>query len=522
MDEQSVKKRKYWIAKPHSFVDALGVAIILASLPRAHVLWLQVAFIAGTAQQVLTSQHTWIAAALVLFLAISKVLNYDFSVLYWVSLCVMACCLAGGPHALKNLMLCCAFLYLSRYVWNAYGIFSTVDGIPVIDIWSLLSLPKPSTVANMPVISNFALPFSVTYGGLFLLVQGFGDEQAKKSHTSTTKRQPIWWAAAMAKLLTMDTAEKFHQQPCALEYTVRYVEDHLVGLKVHNPESLAIQIDGVEWAQVWADDSKDLVIIYGLTPGVNYLVKILDPSTGIASKITISTNTAAVGEVRRKTPMTTLLDAQAIAETALAEERMKMRKMRKDHNKLLAQLKNEISSLNSKQARSLKNDERLNRKLASLQDSIKQMQQDIKEVEEGTEELERHKPKSDTAYHLSEQEYQASKSQLDAEEAKLSAESEKQSEKFRQLDQEVTKLEAKKQKQKQKLMKLTADAERVVESTNATVQKVLDKRREMREQRLKRRLNLQSEFEATIRKLELGVQDIQTRTRLFEEARNKW
>ncbi|KAL1884204.1 hypothetical protein VTK73DRAFT_5340 [Phialemonium thermophilum] len=158
--------------------------------------------------------------------------------------------------------------------------------------------------------------------------------------------------------------------------------------------------DGEEDGQLgtrWTGD------IYGLTPLSNYECEFVSTSTGQvifstsvrtmqAKSQELETATKSPGgqrsRVRRDSPATTLRASIAAAEAKLADEKARLKAVRKDNNRKLNAAKKEIEKLSAAVQSAGGNDEKLRQKVAQNNIQQRQAEQSIRELEDELKEFE--------------------------------------------------------------------------------------------------------------------------------------
>lgn len=320
-------------------------------------------------------------------------------------------------------------------------------------------------------------------------------------------RQPFWTFLAV-QFCRMRNEDDLPSP----QIVVRYVKERSVGIEAPR-SSGAVKVDGIAWPQVHREG--DLLLIYGLVPAKQYRVEI----GGIEAFV--STEVQGDGSAKRSQPGSREETASA-AEDLLNDEKLRLRKLKKDHSKRLATLRQEIAAVADRQERSAKSDERIRRKVLSLQDQVRQLQDEIKELETSERELSERRPEATAAYAVREREWNEKRIEHDRVQKQLHDLSAAKATELRGLHAKIAELEAWITTLKKKSEDLTTEVSGISQATEEAVRAVIDSRAENRKAKQLRRLRQEQEFVASIDKLERGVAEMQHRAALVTQAAGTW
>jgi hypothetical protein len=330
---------------------------------------------------------------------------------------------------------------------------------------------------------------------------------------------------------------------------VRYIFESSVAFKMVNFPPMSydcffVRVNGIQWPQVSvtpfsADEEDDdvvaaaaavdtnvqppfLVVVYGLTPISQYEMEMVcdhDNGPVTCHRVNISTSArrnsnagSSVAPARPVSPVTTLLDTLTTTQITLSEEKLRLKRARKDHTKRLASLRSEIESLRSKIEASDKGDERNSRKVLSLRESVRQLEDEIDQISRSTDALDQRQHDSITQFDSQKQEWEARigvHQETKDTHNRIRDEWEK---KEQALTLELNALAAKCDKLAAKKLRLLTDVEKLEADCLGEIKNEIEGREARRQEKLVRRKKLEEEFSNNIGKLETVVENTNART----------
>ncbi|KAF8422402.1 hypothetical protein EV426DRAFT_575094 [Tirmania nivea] len=263
--------------------------------------------------------------------------------------------------------------------------------------------------------------------------------------------------------------------------------------------------------EVWAID------ITGLTPATEYDFEFVKSKGGQAfyqtsactmpAQVTSSVTTSPPQPSSRPlSPVTTLLNTLSQASSTLAEQKLRLKRTKKENNRRLASLRSEIDALKSRLGSRDKGEERARRRVLSLREFVRRAEE---EVEKMTAELEKLENIPDAVKQemkekkrlWSEEQKRLEVIESTVEEVKAAADRHTSA-----FETEAASLSAKQERLTTRLAKLKADLEKLKEE-NTAAQEDKSRKEAEREALVKRRAAVDMEFSEAISKMEKKMQE---------------
>ncbi|KAJ9134618.1 Ubiquitination network signaling protein [Pleurostoma richardsiae] len=251
-------------------------------------------------------------------------------------------------------------------------------------------------------------------------------------------------------------------------------------------------IDNEEESQTemrWTGD------IYGLTPMSNYEIEFVSTRTGEVlfatsvrtvqakfkdSDVSVKASAAARSQYRHESPATTLKTSIAGLEVKLADEKARLKALRKENNRKANQVRKDIERLTTAVQSAGGNDEKLRQKIAQNTTQQKQAEQSIVDLEEELKELETVPDDVLDKYRKKQSEYNSEKAQFDGARASFKSFKSSVDQEVKALEEEQSSLQAKRTKIAARINKVENEHARLTDA-NA---RGLDEAERRRQERL--------------------------------------
>lgn len=342
---------------------------------------------------------------------------------------------------------------------------------------------------------------------------------------------------------------------------LKYVFEHIIGFQLigfdsklfkDSSSTVIIRVNGIVWPQVAIQEGSELVdddynnnkdeqkndstetdsfliIIYGLTAITQYEIEIAVDGA-IYSKIDACTlassnssnTTISSTPTRPLSPVTTLLDSLTTTQMTLSEEKSRLKRLKRDNAKRLANLRNEIDSLKVKLETSDKGEERNRRKVLSLRESVRQYEEEIETVSVETVKVEKELQQLDEKYGLYEEDYLQRHREYESNNQDIDKVRQDIDTKIVALEAELASFVSKRDKLFAKRDRLAGDLEKLENDCKVEVDNEFERRKEEREKRIARRLQVQEEFSNSINVMEKGMKETQKTTQsIFDSMKQR-
>lgn len=284
------------------------------------------------------------------------------------------------------------------------------------------------------------------------------------------------------------------------------------------------QDDGMTVIDVSKEDSFDTVFItvHGLTGGTVYDMEIIQMANdqeiviGRSKVCTAPTeanaNQAIAPPSRPLSPVTTLLDTLSQSQVTLSEVKNAMKRSRKEHAKKMNTIRNEIEQIRVKSESNDKTDERVRRKLLSLQSSVKQLEADIKAAEQEAVRLEAESKEYANVHAAHKKEWKEAMELLESRRKAEGAMKTATAKKVQDLLNEKAAILSKREKLATKKERLNGDITKIEQDLDQAIKEELGRRKLAREGKMERRKKLVDEFSTAITQMENGMNELKSRT----------
>jgi predicted nucleic acid-binding Zn-ribbon protein len=305
---------------------------------------------------------------------------------------------------------------------------------------------------------------------------------------------------------------------------VDYIGETLISFQLKNYKrgDIIIRVNGVIWYQVSRGDHKgeEYFIVGGLTPLSQYDVQfIIEEEDELGNKkkyliddLIVSTvdkdggNISTVKTTSNKvlSPLVTLQESLITTTDNLNQEKLKLKKQRKEISKKLTSYRQEIEKLKGKISSSDSNDLKNWNKVTMLRISVKQAEEDVSKVENEIAEVEARENEVYEVYVVEKRKFDQQLRNFQNFRNVYTSKMELKRTKLSELNLELDNLSTKKEKLQIKADKFTADLFKVRGELNELYMNDLTARITARQSRLDKRVGLLGEFTKEIEKMKKG------------------
>lgn len=265
-----------------------------------------------------------------------------------------------------------------------------------------------------------------------------------------------------------------------------------------------------------------LITVHGLTDGTVYDLEILEnqPANGAPTGVLIckakvstaqSKSNNGMLSSRPLSPITTLLNTLQQLEVTLNEAHNNIKKARKDHSKKVSNLRAEIDQIRTKAETNSKADERTQRKVLALRSTVKQLEQEIAIFKGENLVLTQQVEDELQDYHKQKTEWKQKMNVLKECKNKSDKIKEANTKTLAQIELEKSALLDKQAKLNSKRTKYTTEITQMEAKIDAAILQDLESRKQAREDRMKRRVQMEAEFTGAIDKMESGARELESR-----------
>ncbi|KAG5361016.1 Protein NNF2 [Yarrowia sp. B02] len=377
-------------------------------------------------------------------------------------------------------------------------------------------------------------------------------KQSKK-FTAVRAAQPLWTGLASSIILAArhDSFgdDDFIQQagPCILKYVFdrAFVFEIMCDDPPANDKySLSVTVNGVLWPQVNATCSEEnnsfFLFVDGLTPYSEYAVEIACGETvlfkhGVKTeyserlKATSGRSRAnSVGNpgppslgssvpARPVSPVTTLLESLTTAQMTLSEEKSKTKKLRKDHSKRLASIRQEIENTKSKMESNLKQDSKSRHKIDQLRLSLPALDEELAMKQSEFEELNETVAGVSAAHKAKKKDFEERQQQLTKLEKEAQKLKKEADEKEASFQQEIVQLKSKLDRLQGRRAKAANDVSRVEREIRGELDGCLQRLMAERGKRQAKRQAMENEFSSNINKMAKGVENLRQEASIIQQ-----
>lgn len=395
----------------------------------------------------------------------------------------------------------------------------------------------------------------------------------KKNKRLATVRanQPLWTTLASSIVLAarQESGPQNIQETKVSEFphtlpdiSVRYILSNLVAFKVvgEKTRTFSVIVNGVQWLHVAVQpfdessssdintnrqqnsrsrkelelrDADTIIIVYGLSPLAQYEIEVsevLNSPNGEESSVTrpcmkidICTLTSSNGSrdlhlppARSSSPVSTLLETLTTTQMTLSEEKLRLKKVRKDHSRRLTQLRSEIDSLKMKIESADKGDGRTTRKVLSLRGIVRQLEDEIEHITTVTQALSESEEDSITQYESTTTKFELFTAELAAKEEQWAELKDYWANRTDVANSELNQASARFDKLVSKHDLLCEEREKAENELDNAIQRHSMDRADKRQRKQERRQKLEEEFSSNISHLERVTADLVRRTDMLQ------
>jgi predicted nucleic acid-binding Zn-ribbon protein len=305
---------------------------------------------------------------------------------------------------------------------------------------------------------------------------------------------------------------------------VDYIGETLISFQLKNYKrgDIIIRVNGVIWYQVSRGDHKgeEYFIVGGLTPLSQYDVQfIIEEEDELGNKkkyliddLIVSTidkdggNISTVKTTSNKvlSPLVTLQESLITTTDNLNQEKLKLKKQRKEISKKLTSYRQEIEKLKGKISSSDSNDLKNWNKVTMLRISVKQAEEDVSKVENEISLVEARENEVYEVYVVEKRKFDQQLRNFQNFRNVYTSKMELKRTKLSELNLELDNLSTKKEKLQIKADKFTADLSKVIGELNELYMNDLTAKITARQSRLDKRVGLLGEFTKEIEKMKKG------------------
>lgn len=305
---------------------------------------------------------------------------------------------------------------------------------------------------------------------------------------------------------------------------VNYIGETLISfqLKNYNHGTIMIRVNGVIWYQVSRGDhnGEEYFIVGGLTPLSQYDVQFIieeEDDLGSMKKyliddLIVSTvdkdggtiSTAKTTSNKVLSPLVTLQESLVTTTDNLHQEKVKLKKQRKEISKKLNSYKQEIDKLKSKISNSDHNDLKNWNKVTVLRGSVKQAEEDVSKVENEIAEIEVKENEVHEIYIVEKRKYEQQLRNFQTFKNAYNNKVESKRVRLSELNVELDSLSIKKEKLQAKMDKFSAEVAKLTDEYRDMLKGDLTTRITARESRSEKRMGLLGEFSKEIEKMRSG------------------
>ncbi|KAK9463535.1 uncharacterized protein V1516DRAFT_668026 [Lipomyces oligophaga] len=269
---------------------------------------------------------------------------------------------------------------------------------------------------------------------------------------------------------------------------------------------------------------ESLLVVSGLTPVTEYEVEISKTfksgrqvticRTNICTSPKDSSNIASHVQQpsRPLSPVTTLLDTLCTTNETLTEEKLKLKRVRREHSKHVATLRSEIDSLKTRLGTGDRGEERAWRRVLALRELVRRIEEDTENLQDRVGKLTQTEKSILVGVEERRQEWQARMNLSNDDEAIFDEQKRRFHAKEKSLIAEENTINTKKEKLSTRQRKLLAEFHRTDQERNEVWEREFSRRKSEREELARRRDAIQAEFSSAITKMEKGISDIKHRT----------
>ncbi|KAF8471814.1 hypothetical protein BDZ91DRAFT_846430 [Kalaharituber pfeilii] len=275
--------------------------------------------------------------------------------------------------------------------------------------------------------------------------------------------------------------------------------------------------EDVENADVERRDEVWLIDITGLTPATEYDFEFVKTKGGVpfyqTSACTLPAQVPSSVAVpapppssRPLSPVTTLLNTLSQATTTLAEQKLRLKRMKKENNRRLASIRSEIDTLKSRLGGGDKGEERARRRVLSLREFVRRAEEEIEKMTVELTRLESVPDAVEKEWKQKKRLWMDERKRLLAVENKVEQAKAAADRQASAAETEAASLAAKQEKLSTRLAKLRPEMEKL-KAENSAAQDEKARKQSEREALVKHRAAMDLEFSEAISKMEKKMQE---------------